>query len=162
MAKQGMTQQERGKTMKDLRAAGRKALLITVIAVVVGGCAGTMQGVVRGDGTPLVFSYEQGMISDTYTVEIDGEKFSGRAVMVDAAETFATAFGTTFGATSLTSSSVTVISSSTSGRFKATLLGNRGSTLRCLMQYADSSGFTTLGGVGECIHSDGRVIDVVW
>ena len=30
------------------------------------------------------------------------------------------------------------------------------------MQYADSSGFTPTGDVGECLHSDGRVIDVVW
>ena len=115
MAKQGMTQQGRGRTMKDLRAAGQKALLVTVIAVVVGGCAGTMQGVVRGEGTRLQFAYEQGMMSDTYTVEIDGEVFFGRSVMVDSGETFATAFGTTFGATSSTSSSATVIASSTSG-----------------------------------------------
>ena len=162
MARQGMMQQGRGRAMRELRAAGRKALLVTVIAAVVGGCAGTMQGIVRGEGTRLQFAYEQGMMSYTYTVEIDGEVFSGRSVMVDSGETFATAFGTTFAATSSTSSSATVIASSTSGRFKATLLGNRGSTLRCLMQYADSSGFTTSGGVGECIHSDGRVIDVVW
>ena len=45
---------------------------------------------------------------------------------------------------------------------KATLLGNHGSALRCLMQYADTDGFTSLGGVGECHHSDGRVIDVSW
>ena len=85
-----------------------------------------MQGIVRDKGTRLEFSYEQRMMSDTYTVEINGEVFSGRSVMVDSGETFATAFGTTFGATSSTSSSATVIASSTSGRFKATLLGNRG------------------------------------
>ena len=31
-----------------------------------------------------------------------------------------------------------------------------------MLQFADASGFTTSGGVGECIHSDGRMIDVVW
>ena len=30
------------------------------------------------------------------------------------------------------------------------------------MQYADSTGLTLFGGVGECIHSDGSVINVVW
>ena len=139
MARQGMIEQERGRAMRGLRATGRKALLVTVIAAVVGGCAGTMQGIVRGEGTRLQFAYEQGMMSDTYTVEIDGEVFSGRLVMLDSGETFATAFGTTFGSIASTSSAATVISSFTSGRFKATLLGNRGSTLRCLMQYADSS-----------------------
>jgi len=28
------------------------------------------------------------------------------------------------------------------------------------MQYADSTGLTLIGGVGECIHSDGSIIDV--
>ena len=45
---------------------------------------------------------------------------------------------------------------------KATLIGSKGSTLKCLMQYADSTGLKLFGGVGECIHSDGSVIDVVW
>ena len=81
------------------RGVLQKSLLIAVATILVGSCAGTMQGIVRSEGTPLVFSYEQGMNSDTYSVEIDDEIFSGRAVMVDTGEAFATAFGTTFGAT---------------------------------------------------------------
>ena len=30
------------------------------------------------------------------------------------------------------------------------------------MQYADTTGLILFGGVGECVHSDGSVIDVVW
>jgi len=30
------------------------------------------------------------------------------------------------------------------------------------MQYADSTGITLFGGVGEYIHTDGSDIDVVW
>jgi hypothetical protein len=33
---------------------------------------------------------------------------------------------------------------------------------RCLMQYADSMGITNFGGVGECVHSDGSRLDIVW
>ena len=47
-------------------------------------------------------------------------------------------------------------------KVKAVMFGNQGSTLRCLMQKADSSGFTTMGGIGECIHGDGSRIEVVW
>ena len=139
-----------------------KLMFATVTVVIVGGCAGNMRGMVRGEGTPVIFSYEQGMLSDLYSAKIDGESFSGRAVMVDGRETLATAFGTASDAQATRFATSQVFSYSTSGRFKATLLGDRGSTLRCLMQYADSSGFTTPGGVGECIHSDGRVIDIVW
>lgn len=121
--------------------------MLPVIAIVLAGCAGQMQGIVRDDGTPVQFFYEQEAFSDLYTVEIDGERFSGRAVMVDAQSTFSVFFGSGY---------------STTGNFQAIMLGSRGSTLRCLMRYADSSGFTTAGGVGECVHSDGRVIDVVW
>ena len=47
------------------------------------------------------------------------------------------------------------------GLVKATLIGSKGSTLKCLMQYADSTRLTLFGGVGECVHSGGSVIDVV-
>ena len=48
------------------------------------------------------------------------------------------------------------------GKVKATLIGSKGSTLKYLMQYADSTWLTLFGGVGECIYSDESVIDVVW
>ena len=47
-------------------------------------CAGTMQGVVRGEGTPVTFKYEQGMDRDFYEAIIDGEQFKGQAVHADA------------------------------------------------------------------------------
>ena len=117
-------------------------------------CDGTMHGVVRGTGEPVVFKYEQGLDSDIYTAVIGSETFKGRAVMVDANSTFGTIFGAN-GSNFFSGQSFT-------GRLKAVMHGSKGSTLRCLMQYADASGFTTSGGVGECKHSDGRTIDVVW
>ena len=134
---------------------------VAIIAAALAGCTGTMQGTVRGEGTPVVVVWQQGLDSDTYTAVVGGERFTGRAVMADASETatFATAFGILPGGRLATAQGFAV---TTSGKFKAILLGDRGSTLRCLMHYADTSGFTPSGGVGECHHSDGRVIDVVW
>ena len=121
-----------------------------VLLVALSGCAGNMQGVVRGTGQPITLAYEQGMSSDTLTTEIDGEAFTGKAVMRGASTTVGTALGLTF------------VGNSYTGDMVATLLGLQGSTLSCQLQYADSSGYTPAGGVGVCQHSDGRVIDIVW
>ena len=131
-----------------------KLMFATLTVIVTGGCAGNMQAIIRGEGTPVVFSFEQEFSSDFYSAEIDGERFTGRAVMAGASSAFSSMYG----------SGVYLSGSSyvTTGNFKATLLGDRGSTLRCLMQYASSGGYTPSGGVGECVHSDGRFIDVVW
>ena len=114
-------------------------------------CSGTMNGVTRGTGEAVTFSYEQGMDSDTLTAGIGGETFRGKAVMRGAQSISAT-----------TLSGDMIFGSSSTGDAVAVLIGNRGSSLSCQLQYADSSGFTTSGGVGVCRHSDGRVIDVVW
>ena len=118
------------------------------------GCGGTMDGVVRGEGTRVTFKFEQGMDRDFYQATIDGENFKGQAVQADARSSVGIGFaaGTT----------VPVFTSSTSGNVVAVMFGDRGSTMRCNMNYADSSGFTTLGGVGVCEHSDGRAIDIMW
>ena len=117
-------------------------------------CAGTMQGVVRGEGTRVTFKYEQGLDRDFYEATIDGEHFKGQAVHADAR--------TGVGVGSADGTMVSVITSSTSGNIVAVMFGDRGSTMRCNMNYADSSGFTTMGGVGICEHSEGRVIDIMW
>ena len=117
-------------------------------------CAGTMQGVVRGEGTPVTFEYEQGMDRDFYEAIIDGEQFKGQAVHADARSGVGVGVGD--------GTTVSVITSSTSGNMVAVLFGDKGSTMRCNMNYADSSGFTTMGGVGVCQHSGGLVIDIMW
>jgi hypothetical protein len=119
-------------------------------------CSGEMTGQIRGTGEPVTFAYEQGLDQDAYSTVIGGESFKGKAVMDGSGSTVGTAIlgpnlagGTLFGTT-------------TTNRFVAVLLGNRGSSLNCQMRYADTSGFTTSGGVGVCNHSDGRIIDVIW
>jgi len=122
--------------------------------VLVSACSGTMQGVIRGEGTPVVFEYEQGMDRDFYTTTIDGEKFSGHAVDVGATSGIGNVF---------TGNGVqNVFTTTSSGNFVAVLLGDKGSSMRCEMNYADSSGMTSSGGVGRCEISDGSVIDITW
>jgi hypothetical protein len=135
-----------------------KMTVLICTCMAVSGCDGTMRGVVRGKGTPVSFAYKQGMTSDSLTVVVDQETFQGRAVMSDATTITGTGFGTTQSGYATTS----IFGTSSSGKFVATLLGSRGATMRCQLQYADTSGFTTAGGVGVCQHSDGRIIDVVW
>lgn len=122
----------------------------SALALTLSACSGNMQGVVRGTGQPVVFAYEQGMSSDSLTATIDQEVFVGKAVMRGAS--------TTVGNVGLS----TFVASNYTGDFVATLIGNRGSNLSCQLQYADSSGLTTAGGVGVCQHSDGRIIDIIW
>ena len=121
-----------------------------------------MRGVVRGEGTPVQFAYQQGMDSDSLTAVVDGETFQGRAVMADASTTAGTGFANVYGGGGAAYGTGMVMGLTTTGRFLATLLGSRGSTMTCNLQYADSSGLTTSGGIGVCQHSDGRIIDVVW
>ena len=148
--------------------AGRTALkfiakiLLIVTITGLAACSGTMQGVMRGSGQPVQFEYEQGMDSDMLTAVIDGESFRGKAVMRGASTTVGTGFGTVSVAGTTAFGTTTVIGSTSTGDFVAVLLGSRGSSLSCQLQYADSSGFTTSGGVGVCQHSDRRVIDIVW
>ena len=135
-----------GKTLPIFLAGSMLTLLVA--------CAGTMQGVVRGEGTRVTFKYEQGMDRDFYEATIGGEYFKGQAVHADAR--------TGVGVGVADGRAVPVITSSTSGNFVAVMFGDKGSTMRCNMNYADSSGFTTMGGVGVCQHSEGRVIDIMW
>jgi hypothetical protein len=125
-----------------------------ILLIALAACSGEMTGQVRGTGERIKFTYEQGIDSDTYSTVIGGESFSGKAVMDGSSAIIATGFGNAFDAG--------LFGSTTTNRFVAVLLGNKGSSLNCQMRYADPSGYTTSGGVGVCQHSDGRTIDVVW
>ena len=139
-----------------------RLFIMVCCSLFLAGCMGGKMAGVMTDNQAVTMNYSQGMSSDTYSTTIDGEFFEGRAVLVDASTTFGSAFGSAYSAYGSSSISTSGYSFSSTGRVKAVLIGNKGSSLKCLMNYADSSGFTTSGGVGECIHSDGRKIDFVW
>lgn len=123
-----------------------KLVLFAITAMVLAGCSGHMQGTIRDDGTPVQFSYKPGAFAHIFIAEIDGEHFSGRAVPV----------GTNSYRFPVSGSVYTAV-----GNVYAIMRGNRGSTLRCVMRYGDSTGYAAPGVLGECFHSDGRIIDVV-
>lgn len=125
-------------------------------------CSGEMNGVVRGTGEAVKINYEQGMDSDTLTAIIGNETFRGKSVMQNSSSTFGTGFGTAFGGGVATNMSTQIFSQTTTGEFVAVLLGNKGSSMSCQLRYADSTGFTVGGGVGQCVHSDSRIVDIVW
>lgn len=102
------------------------------------------------------------MSSDTLTAVIDGKTFNGKAVMRGASTTVGTGFGTATAGSSTVFGTTTIVGSIYTGDFVAVLLGSKGSTLSCQLQYADSSSFTAAGGVGVCQRSDGRAIDIAW
>jgi len=130
--------------------------------IVLSGCMGGDMTGIMSDGNALVMNYSQGMASDTYTTKIDGEIFKGRAVSIDQQSTFGTAFGSAYSSYGSSFATATATGYTSGGKFKAVLLGDKGSSLVCLMQYADSSGFTSFGGVGECVHSDKRTVMITW
>lgn len=141
----------------------RKAFVAGIFGFgLLSGCMTGDMRAVSSSGAPATFKFSQGMSSDTYTAQIGGESFEGRAVMADASTTFGTAFGSAYSTNGSSFGAANSIGFSSGGKFKAVMFGDKGSTLRCLMQYADSSGLTNFGGVGECVHSDGSRLDIGW
>jgi len=124
--------------------------------IVLGGCAsgnGYMRGV-DDQGQSISITFNQGMMSDSYTAEYRGEVFTGRAVQLGTKVSFGVAFVGDVVASG--------ISSTATGDFKAILIGNEGTSLKCLMNYAAPTGLINFGGVGSCVHSSGTLLEVVW
>lgn len=144
----------------------RICFFATVAPIALAGCmGGEMQGLMN-DGSRVVMTYEEDLSFDKYSTVIDGEAFTGKAVSIDTSLSSGSIFSSAnaFGSGGYASGfgSGTAFGVSSGGKYKAILLGSRGSTLTCLMQYADVNGFASLGGIGECQHSDGRTVSVTW
>ena len=140
---------------------GKLSLIAALI--VLSGCAGTMNGMIRGDGQIVQIKYEQAMKHDDLVVTMpDGETYKGKAVMASSSG-FSTGNSTIFSPTGSPAfaNSFGVVSMS-SGNFTAVLFGDRGGSMRCAFQYASSFGTTDSGGVGVCETSKGIVLDVQW
>lgn len=94
------------------------------------------------------------------------EVFKGKGVMTNTSSTIGNSFGSATGfsstGTATAVGSVTTVGTTYSGNVKAVLLSNQGNSMTCFFNYADPTGFTPMGGVGECQTSDGRIVDVVW
>lgn len=145
-----------------------KKTFLFILFLFLVGCSGAMNGMIRDSGERATISYQQGMSHDSLQVTLpDGETFKGKVVMVGASTGIASGFGTataydSAGNTAFGTGSTFGVVSTYTGNIQGVLFGDRKHTMRCRFQYADSSGFTTAGGVGVCETSDGRVIDVQW
>ena len=139
----------------------KKISMIIVLLFLSACMGGNMKGV-TSDGKPITMKYSQGYSSDTYSTVIDGETFEGTAVMVEDSTTFGSAFGAAYSSYGSAFANSLGAAYSSTGKAKAVLIGSKGSSLRCIMEYADNSGFTTAGGIGNCVHSDGRTLVVQW
>ena len=146
----------------------KKIVTATAIAVFISGCAGTMNGMVRDTGERVQMSYTQGMQHDSLEVVMpDGETFTGKVVMTGNSTSMGWGYGSatatnSYGGSAYATGSAFSVVDTYTGSMLGVLFGDRNHTMRCKLQYADSSGFTTMGGVGLCETSDGRVIDVQW
>lgn len=146
----------------------RRLFVTFSAALVLYGCAGTMTGMVRESGKMVTIAYEQGMEHDNLSVTMpDGEQFKGKVVMVGRTTGISSgfanmsAYSSTGAYASGSGSSFSIVNTYT-GNVQGVLFGNRGHSMRCSFQYADTGGLTNAGGVGVCETSDGRVVDVQW
>ena len=141
--------------MKEKRTYARVALVIALL-LGISGCSGTMNGMIRGTGERVSISYEQAMEHDNLVLTMpDGEVFTGKAVSAGNISGFGQGYNYETGSTFTTFNA-------SSGNFVATLFGNKGTTMRCKLNYASSYGDTSGGGVGVCEASNGNVVDIQW
>ena len=131
-----------------------RLIIILSSALLFVSCAGVITGL-DSTGQKVTINYTQGAVSDNYSLTYRGEYFEGKAVMVNQGSNV-----TTFVAPG--GNIVQGFGTSGNGLFKATLIGDKGSILKCEMNYASSSGYTPSGGVGTCVHTNGATIELVW
>jgi hypothetical protein len=135
----------------------RHKFILTIILLIVQlGCAGSMKGVVRRDAKRVEFSYTDSRIGAGILQAVlpGGERFEGKIVRIGSTD----------------DQSVSAVSGSEStdfedvklfgGNAEATLSGNKGNTMKCRFNLADSIIGITSGGFGLCQVTDGRVIDI--
>lgn len=129
----------------------KKLILISCLSLTACAGPGTMNGMIRGSGQPVSIGYTQNMQSDNLQVTMPGgEVFTGKAVMANRS-TSTVMVGGNFG-----------IVQNNTGNVQAVLFGSKGRTMNCKFQYANSSGYTSDGGIGVCETSNGKTIDVQW
>ena len=134
----------------------QKFILVTILLLVQLGCAGSMKGVVRQDAKRVEFSYTDSRVGmgSLQALLPGGERFEGKIVRIGSTD----------------DQSDTAVSGSESADFEdvklfdgnaeATLSGDKGNTMKCRFNLADSIIGLSSGGFGFCQVSDGRVIDI--
>ena len=134
----------------------RLFVLISILVVVLFGCAGSMKGVVRRDAKRIEFTYTDSRLGrgSLKTVLTSGERFEGKVVRIGSADV------QTDTAASESESADFEEVKLFDGNAEAALSGNKGSIMKCRFNLADSIIGLSSGGFGLCQVSDGRVIDI--
>ncbi len=136
-----------------------KWCMVILIAVFLGvqlGCAGSMKGVVRRDAKRIEFTYTDSRLGkgSLQTVMPNGERFEGLVVRIGSADPQSDTAAS--GSESTDFEDV----QSFDGNAEATLVGNKGSIMKCRFNLADSIMGLSSGGYGICQVTDGRVVDI--
>jgi len=140
--------------MKNLKILVSLALLLSLAI----GCTGQMDAVIRRDAKRVEIIYTDSRIAsaELITVLPSGERFQGKSRRFDRAQEVMAAGS----ANSADKSARYDALQTFSGNAKATLAGNRGSTMECRFHITDIIIGYSSGGMGICQVSDGRVLDV--
>lgn len=113
----------------------KHVLLMLLVATLLLGCSGSMNGTLRGDGERITANYQQDFGYDTLTVLMpDGATFTGKVIMQE----------------------------KSSRNKSGVLFGDNGRTMRCRLNYVDPYGFIHSGGGGVCTTSSNQIIDIQW
>ncbi len=131
-------------------------ILVTILAMIQLGCAGSMKGVVRRDAKRIELTYTNSRLGkgSLQTMLPDGERFEGKIDKIGSADNKSN--------TSAPESEPTDFEEVRifEGNAEATLSGSKGNIMKCRFNLADSIIGLSSGGFGLCQVSDGRVIDV--
>jgi len=158
-----------------------QAVGLAMTAVLLAGCVakGTIRGRLSGTGAtpaPITMSYRSQRFSQNGTLHVtlpDGESFSGRYLEVtsdtdaEALDPFWGGWGVGWAGWGpwsddygpwIAGEDIPTFMRNYSGKVIATLLGDRGSRMRCRFRLAQPQQGMTGGGVGECQVSGGGKI----
>ena len=141
--------------LSSLRPIGRIMVILAILATVMMGCSGTMNGVIRRDAMRIDIIYSDSRVNnaDLLVVMPNGERFEGKTEVLNKAKDMLEADPEDV-------SAHFEVMQTFNGNVKANLTGSRGSEMRCRFKVADFLiGFNS-GGFGLCQMDDGRVIDV--
>ncbi len=133
-------------------------VLAAMVLMVVLGCSGTMDGVIRQDAARIQITFTDTRIAaaELITTLPDGQRFQGKPEKLDAQKDMMAA-GASQGTAQPASFPALL---SFPGNVKALLSGSKGRQMACRFRLTDVVlGFSS-GGFGLCQMSDGRVIDV--
>lgn len=134
------------------------SFFIAISIVILHGCSGSLQGVVRREAQRVQFTYTDSGIGkgSLQTVLPDGERFEGKLVKISSNKPDGKSGSVVTAGETANFHDV----QSFNGNTEATLTGNQGNVMKCRFRLTDTIIGLSGGGFGICQTADGRVIDI--